>query len=113
MRYRIIAVGLVGVLAVSGLTLAGLAKVITNLRRTAAIAFAQRTSDLLLNTLFAALVQEFDETTPDNVEEGKLLHRASVQRRAFEFPARRHAKTRSARTTFPWMPSKTQPLPAR
>jgi hypothetical protein len=38
----------------------------------AAIAFAQRTSDLLLATLFAALTQEFDETTPDNVEEGKL-----------------------------------------
>jgi len=36
-----------------------------------AIDFAQRTSDLLLNTLFAALTQEFDETTPANVEEGK------------------------------------------
>ena len=36
------------------------------------VAFAQRTSDLLLNTLFAALTQEFDETTADNVEEGKL-----------------------------------------
>ena len=36
-----------------------------------AIAFAERTSDLLLATLFAALTQEFDETTPDNVEEGK------------------------------------------
>jgi hypothetical protein len=36
-----------------------------------AIDFAQRTSDLLLNTLFAALTQEFDETTPVNVEEGK------------------------------------------
>src|SRR5262245_61518854 len=35
------------------------------------VAFAQRTSDLLLATLFAALTQEFDETTPDNVEEGK------------------------------------------
>jgi hypothetical protein len=35
------------------------------------IAFAQRTSDLLLNELFAALVQEFNETTPANVEEGK------------------------------------------
>lgn len=35
------------------------------------IAFAQRTSDLLLATLFAALTQEFDETTVDNVEEGK------------------------------------------
>jgi hypothetical protein len=35
------------------------------------VAFAQRTSDLLLATLFAALTREFDETTPDNVEEGK------------------------------------------
>jgi hypothetical protein len=36
-----------------------------------AIAFAQRTSDLLLNELLAALFQEFNETTPTNVEEGK------------------------------------------
>jgi hypothetical protein len=35
------------------------------------IAFAQETSDLMLNTLFAALTQEFDETTPQNVEQGK------------------------------------------
>jgi hypothetical protein len=35
------------------------------------VAFAQRTSDLMLATLFAALTQEFDETTVDNVEEGK------------------------------------------
>ncbi len=35
------------------------------------IAFAQRTSNLLLNELLAALFQEFNETTPDNVEEGK------------------------------------------
>ena len=35
------------------------------------IAFAQRTSDLMLATLFAALTREFDETTLDNVEEGK------------------------------------------
>jgi hypothetical protein len=35
------------------------------------IAFAERTSDLLLATLFAALTQEFDETTAANVEEGK------------------------------------------
>src|SRR4051794_31340859 len=35
------------------------------------VAFAQRASDLLLATLFAALTQEFDETTPANVEEGK------------------------------------------
>lgn len=35
------------------------------------VAFAQRTSDLLLNELLAALFQEFNETTEDNVEEGK------------------------------------------
>ena len=38
---------------------------------TAQVEFAQRTSNLMLATLFAALVQEFDETTPANVEEGK------------------------------------------
>ena len=32
---------------------------------------AQKTSDLLLATLFAALTQEFAETTPANVEQGK------------------------------------------
>jgi hypothetical protein len=32
--------------------------------------FAVRTSDLMLKTLFAALTQEFDETTPQNVPEG-------------------------------------------
>ena len=35
------------------------------------VAFARRESDLLLATLFAALTQEFNETTPDNGEEGK------------------------------------------
>ena len=35
------------------------------------VQFAQRTSDLMLATLFAALLQEFAETTPANVEEGK------------------------------------------
>jgi len=35
------------------------------------VAFAQRTSDLMLATLFAALTQEFDETTVHNVAEGK------------------------------------------
>jgi hypothetical protein len=35
------------------------------------IAAAQTTSDLLLATLFAALTQEFDETTAQNAEEGK------------------------------------------
>ena len=35
------------------------------------VQFAQGTSDLMLRTLFAALLQEFAETTPENVEEGK------------------------------------------
>jgi hypothetical protein len=35
------------------------------------VEFAQRTSNLMLATLFAALLQEFSETTPANVEEGK------------------------------------------
>ncbi len=35
------------------------------------IEFAQRTSDLMLNELLAALFTEFNETTPQNVEEGK------------------------------------------
>jgi len=35
------------------------------------VMFAKRTSDLMLATLFAGLSQEFAETTPANVEEGK------------------------------------------
>lgn len=35
------------------------------------VEFAQRTSNLMLATLVAALLQEFAETTPANVEEGK------------------------------------------
>ena len=35
------------------------------------VEFAQRSSDLMLATLFAALLQEFAETTPANVAEGK------------------------------------------
>jgi hypothetical protein len=34
------------------------------------IDFAKETSDLMLATLFAALTQEFDETTPANVKQG-------------------------------------------
>jgi len=37
----------------------------------AQIAFAQRSSNLMLATIVAALLQEFAETTPANVEEGK------------------------------------------
>ena len=35
------------------------------------IAFAQEVSDLMVNELVAALFQEFNETTPDNVPHGK------------------------------------------
>lgn len=38
----------------------------------AAIAFAQETSDLMTNTVIAALVQEISETTPENVQQGNL-----------------------------------------
>ena len=34
--------------------------------------FAVQTADLLQNEVFAALLQEFGETTPENVEQGKL-----------------------------------------
>ncbi len=37
----------------------------------AAVAFAKKSSDLMLNELLAALFQEFNETTPANVEHGK------------------------------------------
>lgn len=37
-----------------------------------AIEFSRRTSDLMASTVFAALIQEIDETTPDNVGEGSL-----------------------------------------
>jgi hypothetical protein len=36
------------------------------------IEFSRRTSDLMANTVFAALIQEIDETTPDNADEGSL-----------------------------------------
>ena len=38
---------------------------------TAQIAFAQEVSDLMVNEIVAALFQEFNETTPQNVEHGK------------------------------------------
>jgi len=66
-------------LVVYGIFVAGL---VTGLRLTAfaddntppsseQVASAQRTSDLLFATLFGALTQEFNETTVDNVGEGK------------------------------------------
>jgi hypothetical protein len=61
-------IGLVFLLTVAGLTGFGSAD---DSPSEEAIAFAQRTSDLFLNELLAALFQEFNETTPHNVEEGK------------------------------------------
>lgn len=61
-------VALAAMLTVAGLTGLGY----TNNRPSdEAVAFAQTTSDLMLNELKAALFQEFGETTPDNVEHGK------------------------------------------
>ncbi|AMY08486.1 hypothetical protein LuPra_01686 [Luteitalea pratensis] len=37
----------------------------------AEVQFARRSADLMQSTIFAALLQEFAETTPGNVEEGK------------------------------------------
>jgi len=65
LTWRVVFVGLITVLAVVPIASAD--------RRPSddQIAFAGRVSDLMLNELVAALFQEFDETTPDNVAEGK------------------------------------------
>ena len=44
------------------------------------VQLATQTSDLMLATLFAALLQEFAETTPANVEQGKKSDLAHFQR---------------------------------
>jgi len=62
------AIALAALLAAAGLTGAGYAN---DSPSSESVAFAQRTSDLMLNELLAALFQEFNETTPGNVEEGK------------------------------------------
>src|SRR5205814_4973380 len=68
----IFVVGLIAVTGLgAGLTLTAIAGGASGPPSDGQVAFAQRTSDLLLATVFAALTQEFDETRPDNVEEGK------------------------------------------
>jgi hypothetical protein len=68
----LLVVGLIAVTGLgTGLTLTAIADGTPRPPSAGQVAFAQRTSDLLLATLFAALTQEFDETTPNNVEEGK------------------------------------------
>ena len=72
MRYMILVMGLAVALTIAGVAGDGRAQGNNLPPSDNAIAFAKRTSDLLTNTLFAALVQEIGETTPDNVEEGNL-----------------------------------------
>ena len=60
------------VMAVVGLTLAvGTVAHADDRPTTQEVAAAEKTSDLMLATLFAALMQEFTETTPQNAEQGK------------------------------------------
>src|SRR5438045_7765524 len=61
-------IGLVFLLAFVGLSAFGTAD---DSPTNEEITFAQQASDLMHNELVAALFQEFNETTPDNVEEGK------------------------------------------
>ena len=64
------AVALVIVLAVAGLVAFG--RVVNNDPPTdQQKEFAEQTTDLLQKEVFAALLQEFGETTPENVEQGK------------------------------------------
>lgn len=68
------AVALIALLIIVGLTVPGHASNNSPSNESPSsesVAFAQRTSDLMLNELLAALFQEFNETTVDNVEEGK------------------------------------------
>ena len=59
------------VLLVLTLTGANLASAADDPPSRGQVAFAEEVSDLLLNELLAALFQEFGETTPQNVEQGK------------------------------------------
>ena len=68
---KLVVYGILAVGAVVGIGLTASAHEADGPPTSEQVAFAQRTSDLLLATLFAALTQEFDETTVDNVEEGK------------------------------------------
>ncbi|WGV26446.1 hypothetical protein [Halotia branconii] len=72
MRLRkLVSYGIFVLIIVIGVSFTGIARGFDIPPPTQKIAFAEQTSDLMLNTLFAALTQEFDETTPDNVEQGK------------------------------------------
>jgi hypothetical protein len=68
----ILVIGLVVVLAVAGLAITGIAQGNNKAPSDEAIAFANRTSDLLTNTILAAALQAINETTAGTVEESKL-----------------------------------------
>lgn len=68
---KLVSYGIFVVLLVIGFSFTPIARAYDYPPPTQKIAFAQQTSDLMLSTLFAALTQEFDETTADNVEQGK------------------------------------------
>lgn len=68
---KLVSYGIFVLFLVIGCGLAAVARGYDIPPTTGQTAFAQQTSDLMLNTLFAALTQEFNETTPDNVEQGK------------------------------------------
>jgi hypothetical protein len=72
MRLRkLVLSGIFVLMLVTGFGLAAIADASDIPPTTEQVAFAEQTNNLMLNTLFAALTQEFDETTPDNVEQGK------------------------------------------
>jgi hypothetical protein len=72
MRLRkLVSYGIFVLILVIGFGLTAVARDNNTQPTTAQIGFAQQTSDLMVNTLFAALTQEFNETKVDNVEQGK------------------------------------------
>lgn len=68
---RLVVCGILVTGAASGLGLAAMADENASPPSGEQVASAQRTSDLMLATLFAALTKEFDETTVENAAEGK------------------------------------------
>ncbi len=68
---KLVSYGIFVVLLVIGFSFTSIARAFDYPPPTQKVAIAQQTSDLMFNTLFAALTQEFDETTAENVEQGK------------------------------------------
>lgn len=68
---KLVSYGIFVLMLVIGFSFTGIARAFDYPPPTGQVAIAQQTSDLMFNTLFAALTQEFNETTVDNVEQGK------------------------------------------